>query len=258
MNRADNPEEICDVVLVDPDQLFREAMAGILGRNGFEVVHAAPSIGELDRESLWRSADRQKLLVIDLGESDQDLRMGFAELIPAPEVKLVGISRTLTSEKLRLALDLGFHACLTKDISFESFHKYVRLVLSGESIFPIGLAQVLLSDPGHSGTRKPQVFSRSLNSREYAILGYLTQGDSNKMIARRLGVSSATVKVNLKTLFRKLDFSNRTTAAAWAVRKGILANGDIAGPGRKPVDWRPGDARLAGFPAAADEQRSVA
>ena len=56
--------------------------------------------------------------------------------------------------------------------------------------------------------------------RELAILRRLT-GARNKEIARDLGVAEATIKVQLKTLFRKLGVQNRTQAALWAWDHGI-------------------------------------
>jgi two-component system nitrate/nitrite response regulator NarL len=64
-----------------------------------------------------------------------------------------------------------------------------------------------------------------LSSREYAILRHLTQGASNKHIARQLEIAEATVKVHVKSLLRKIRVSNRTQAAMWAVSHGELLNG---------------------------------
>jgi hypothetical protein len=67
-------------------------------------------------------------------------------------------------------------------------------------------------------------------------------GASNKAIARSLGLSAATVKANVKTIFRKLHIGNRTEAAAWAVRSGFdkmaAVSMDEGGPdptGRDPA-----------------------
>ena len=62
--------------------------------------------------------------------------------------------------------------------------------------------------------------SRSLSGREGEILGKLLLGHSNKMIARELAISEATVKVHLKVLLRKLKARNRTQAAIWAIENG--------------------------------------
>lgn len=221
MSAEESPRMACDVILVDPDRLFREALSDILVRIGFAVVRTASLTKDLEPGDLWSADGRPRLFIIDMTEAVQELRERLPRLAPTPGTKLVALSRTMSNDKLHLALELGFHACLTKDVSFESFEKYMHLVLSGESIFPVGLAQTLLNEPGRDGAPKTDGGSNTLTDREYKVLGYLTQGASNKLIARHIGVSDATVKVNVKTLFRKIDVSNRTQAAAWATHKGI-------------------------------------
>ena len=58
---------------------------------------------------------------------------------------------------------------------------------------------------------------RTLSNRETAILACLTEGQSNKRIARKFGVAEATVKVHIKAILRKIRVKNRTQAAIWAV-----------------------------------------
>lgn len=58
--------------------------------------------------------------------------------------------------------------------------------------------------------------SITLSGRESEILRCLVDGDSNKAIANRLGITESTVKVHMKSLLRKLKVSNRTQAALWA------------------------------------------
>ena len=64
-------------------------------------------------------------------------------------------------------------------------------------------------------------------------------GASNKLIANRLGITEATVKVRLKTLLRKIDVNNRTQAAIWAMNNGIVSdqslNGDMPPTRRLPA-----------------------
>lgn len=59
----------------------------------------------------------------------------------------------------------------------------------------------------------------NLSQRESAILAKLTEGVTNKDIANELGICEATVKVHLRTCFRKIGAKNRTQAAIWAVEK---------------------------------------
>jgi two-component system nitrate/nitrite response regulator NarL len=57
---------------------------------------------------------------------------------------------------------------------------------------------------------------RSLSRRELSILRTLTEGASNKIIARKLVITESTVKVHMKAILRKLRLQNRTQAAIWA------------------------------------------
>ena len=66
-----------------------------------------------------------------------------------------------------------------------------------------------------------------MTPREHEILQALVTGSSNKMIANRLGITEATVKIHLKTLLRKIDVNNRTQAAIWAVNNGFSADGAV-------------------------------
>ena len=65
--------------------------------------------------------------------------------------------------------------------------------------------------------------------REREILQHLVMGASNKLIANRLGITEATVKVHLKTLLRKIDVNNRTQAAIWAMNNGIIPDQSLNG-----------------------------
>ena len=60
-----------------------------------------------------------------------------------------------------------------------------------------------------------------LSGRERSILNCLTQGASNKVIARRIGIAESTVKVHVKTILRKIRAHNRTQAAIWAMNNNI-------------------------------------
>ena len=68
--------------------------------------------------------------------------------------------------------------------------------------------------------------SPHLSARQTAILRCLIEGDSNKVIARKMKIADATVKVHVKTILRKIRVDNRTQAAIWAIRNSplILAN----------------------------------
>ena len=113
-------------------------------------------------------------------------------------------------------------------MSSEALVVSLRLVDLGEKVFPTKLATMITSgqiDPTAAEVRASSV--KGLSKREGEIMRCLVHGESNKVIARQLGITEATVKVHLKAVLRKLNVSNRTQAAIWAVRNG-LREGDRA------------------------------
>lgn len=82
-----------------------------------------------------------------------------------------------------------------------------------------GSASPARQGPAATYARLPQASEVGLSERESEILFHLTEGHANKIIAHRMSISEATVKSHLKSLLRKLQFSNRTQAAIWAVNR---------------------------------------
>jgi len=78
--------------------------------------------------------------------------------------------------------------------------------------------------------QKEQPFSE-LTPRELEILCLLADGQSNKVIARNLGISDGTVKLHVKAILRKLEVHSRVEAAVIAVEQGLK---------QKPHDYQAG------------------
>jgi two-component system, NarL family, nitrate/nitrite response regulator NarL len=89
-----------------------------------------------------------------------------------------------------------------------------------------------------------------LSGREEQILKDLIKGHSNKMIARRCGITEATIKVHVKSLLRKIRVANRTQAAVWALEQGYCADAGkdraIAGAA---AQWAPNHGRVEADPS---------
>jgi two-component system nitrate/nitrite response regulator NarL len=81
-------------------------------------------------------------------------------------------------------------------------------------------AQMLPPRPPARASESDEVLR--LSDKEHLILRHLTQGASNKLIARDLHIAEATVKVHVKAILRKIGVRNRTQAAMWAVKNWAL------------------------------------
>ena len=77
-----------------------------------------------------------------------------------------------------------------------------------------------------SGKLVDRVGDVALSQRELDIIRRVADGHSNKIIAKDLAITEATVKVHLKTVLRKLGAANRTQVAIWAVQHGLTNGGN--------------------------------
>ena len=105
---------------------------------------------------------------------------------------------------------------LTYGLSADAFVQSLRLICSGERVFPrdVAVGRNRLARPNGNATRAD---SDRLSPREKEVLLQVVEGRANKVIARHLGITEATVKVHLKSLLRKINVGNRTQAAIWGL-----------------------------------------
>ena len=164
----------------------------------------------------WTLTVASGLVIVGEAGDLQQLRSAY------PEARIVVLASDFAVDALRDAMNAGADGYLMKDVSPEALIQSLELVMMGEKVFPTNLASMLLNLDSTPPTLKS---IRGLSPREQEILQALVTGASNKMIANKLGIMEATVKVHLKTLLRKIDVNNRTQAAIWAMNNGFSAEG---------------------------------
>jgi two-component system nitrate/nitrite response regulator NarL len=107
----------------------------------------------------------------------------------------------------------------------------LRDIVAGKTVVAPDLAPVLARVvQGESITPVQGSPFAKLTPRENEILVLLAEGQSNKVIARNLGISDGTVKLHVKSILRKLGVHSRVEAAVIAVEHGLRAGrGDLGG-----------------------------
>jgi two-component system, NarL family, nitrate/nitrite response regulator NarL len=142
-----------------------------------------------------------------------------------PEARIVVIADDFDLGFVRLARSAGIDGFCLSSHDREVLIKALELVMLGEAVLPTSLTALLLDavpdlEPKNSRAQAEVEFSdprlRKLSNRESQILHCLTEGAANKVIARKLDVAEATVKVHLRAILRKIGAANRTQAAMWA------------------------------------------
>ena len=213
------------VVLVLRSQMLRDVVRLLLTESGFSVALETAD-GESALSVLRQTKCKVDFVIVDAafcGE-ERHLSKQMSQVIGDGRLVVLSDSEGLTQISRE---DIAFAAgILTCDITSEAMIQALRLIQSGERVVLRDLLKSLSSKPadgpaiGEAAVHKARQNGQGPSPREAEILKYLLYGYSNKMIARGLGITEATVKVHLKALLRKIRVRNRTQAAIWAASNG--------------------------------------
>ncbi len=211
------------VILLGRNRLFLQGLANLLPRDRFRVLGDACDCSTLTAMSEPALLEHTDVILLDPLPDREDMAEELRQIRALmPRSVVVVLSDTLCPHLLSAALSSGAKGFLLKTISVEALLHSIELARLGETVLPTKLAGLLvngISDFAGSGT--PALGGAGLSDRETQILSCLVAGNSNKVIANRLSITEATVKVHMKSLLRKIKVNNRTQAAIWAVNHGL-------------------------------------
>lgn len=118
------------------------------------------------------------------------------------------------------ALKAGASGILPRDVAVSDLLLALEAVNRGFIIMPRGAAGIVQDPASHDPSDLPR--DDLLTPRELEVLRLLAEGASNKLIARRLGISFHTAKFHVASIAAKLDATGRTDAVAQAIRLGLI------------------------------------
>ena len=203
------------VVVADDHRVVRVGLEQLLAT--FEDIEAVGfAAGGEEAVVLCRELEPDVLL-LDLSMPDLDgIEVTDRLRDTVPGTRVVVFTSFSDRERIVRALDAGAIGYLLKDAEPEEILAAIQAAARGESPLAPRAAAELLAD---RRTRPPTV---ELTAREREVLRLVVDGLANKQIARRLGISEKTVKGHLTNLFQRIGVADRTQAALWAERTGVL------------------------------------
>jgi NarL family two-component system response regulator LiaR len=137
-----------------------------------------------------------------------------------PATRVIALTSFIDDDKLFPAVRAGAAGYLLKDVQPQELVAAIRTVHGGESLLhPAAAARLMAEVASEDGRTDP---ASLLTPREREVLVLIARGHPNKVIARDLGVSEKTVKTHVSNLLGKLGLTDRTQAALYAVREGLL------------------------------------
>jgi two-component system nitrate/nitrite response regulator NarL len=232
------------IVIVEPNAILRESLRHFLEHNGFTIAGTFDSA-----RSVARVVDASEEATIVLNGTRCDILADFtllkalwckahlvvyggrSELDATLEAIRSGATVYLDDKAHALmflnSLELAAHGSVTMSIAWhddsvqaanrEDLDRPKKAIAltsdQPERLFARGQVTDLASEPDQI----ERALTPSFSPRESAILQLLREGAPNKLIARKLSLTEATVKVHLKSILRKIRVNNRTQAAVWAM-----------------------------------------
>lgn len=194
------------VLIVDDHALLRDSlMSFISAEGGMEAVSAG------DIEDALKCIETQgpfDLILLDYSMPEMNGLDGLKRMMSlGSEQRVALMSGLAPREVAQEALSLGAAGFLPKTLPAKRLVNAVRFMATGEQYAPINF---ITAEPE---TPQTHPLAKKLSQREMQMLEGLSEGKSNKEIARDLDLTEPTIKLHMKTLYRKLGACNRTQAA---------------------------------------------
>jgi len=213
------------VWIFDPHPIVRAGIRSQLSGSGFVIAVEAAHPSDAVARQEGTAAPRLVIVDASFGTAAiRDIKRRFTD------AQVIVFAENAEISSLSAAFEAGADGYILKSISAPALLDSLRLVLHGEKVFPSTLTCFLSAyrqQPPELPGGDCRVGNVLLSDREMGILRGLAQGHTNKRIANTLNITEATVKVNLKSVLRKLGMTNRTQVAIWAVQNHLHADGSV-------------------------------
>jgi len=231
------------LMVVDDHTLFRRGLVALLAADGrFEVVGEA---GDAAQALQVLAACRPQVLLLDNHLPGVSGVAALPSLLAAaPGLRVLMLTVSEDEHDLAAALKGGACGYLLKTVDSDELGASIVRAAAGQSSISATMTAKVASafrlagetpaprvppaGPARAGTAQPpgsaspdeaghplQSLLESLSARERETLELIARGDSNKEIARALGIAEATVKIHVQHILRKLGLASRVQAAAW-------------------------------------------
>jgi DNA-binding NarL/FixJ family response regulator len=208
------------VLIADDQRVVRDGLATIIGAiPDVEIVGLAAD----GAEAVSLATEHRPDVVL------MDLRMPRMDGVEATAAlrdsgvgsRVVVLTTYADDESIIGALSAGAVGYLTKDATRDDIRRALEAAAAGQSVLDPAVQASLLK-AARSNPGRPSTLPDGLTDREAEVLTLIAAGQSNTEIAKQLYVAEATVKTHVNRIFAKTHSRDRTQAAAYAHRNGLV------------------------------------
>jgi DNA-binding NarL/FixJ family response regulator len=207
------------VVLADDHPVFLGGLRTVLEAEDDVTVVAAVTGGRQAVDAV--TSHHPDVAVLDIAMPDGDgLWATTAIRAAGAAARVLVLTMSDDEENVFAAMRSGAHGYLLKGAGPDEIVAAVRAVARGEALFGAGIAARMLAHFSKAARTAP---FPQLTEREHEVLGLLARGLDNTAVARRLAMSSKTVRNHVSTIITKLQVPDRTAAVLRARDAGLGA-----------------------------------
>lgn len=207
------------IMIVDDHSMIREGLKSLLELDGDVEVIAEAENGEECLEKL--NTVKPDVLLLDINMP----KMNGLEVLQKlkdnkSKLKVLVLTVHNETEYLMKAVGIGINGYVLKDSESSELKEAIFAIYNGENYIQPSLIPALNSKMIEKSEDEMKI--ESLTRRELQVLKEMAVGKFNRDIAKEMEISERTVKNHISSIFKKLDVTDRTQAAVFAIRNNII------------------------------------
>lgn len=205
-------------MLADGHTVFMDGLSEVLTQSGYQVLATASTRAALLEHI---RALRPTLCIIESQFPDGDGVEALEEIARlSPSTKVAVLTADAEPKTMRRALELGVAGYVHKSRGVPALIEVLRRVGAGEIVVEGTFLSPRVANP--HGSQELRLLATYLTPRELECLALLASGVGTRVIARRLGVSTMTIRSHVQGVLTKLGVHSRLEAASLAIRYGLV------------------------------------
>ncbi|SDK17848.1 response regulator [Sediminibacillus albus] len=206
------------VLFVDDHEMVRIGVSSFLATQPDIEVVAEAENGKAAVELALEL--RPDIILMDLVMDEMDGIEATEKIIAAwPEAKIIVVTSFIDDEKVYPAIEAGAASYILKTSKAGEIAKAIRSTYQGEQVFEPEVTNKVMA---RMRSKQPVPPHESLTAREMEVLLLIAQGRTNLEIAEELFIALKTTKVHVSNILSKLEVQDRTQAAIYAYKQGLV------------------------------------